>query len=79
VDCGDRVGADSAGEMSIYKNRNLRKHCRLLPLQAGEYEALTPTAPSVVRRTSDSHARQAPGRGSQKLRDRSQRHRTREI
>jgi len=33
------VGADSAGEVSIYRNRNLRKHRRLLPLQAGEFRS----------------------------------------
>jgi len=31
--------ADSAGEVSIYEKRHLRKHRRRLPLQAGEFRA----------------------------------------
>ncbi len=31
--------ADSAGEVSIYEERHLRKHRRRLPLQAGEFRA----------------------------------------
>jgi len=35
----DDSRADSAGEVSIYAKRHLRKHRRLLPLQEGEFRA----------------------------------------